>query len=301
MKKVLFNLVNIVGRTLKGRGLRLERFQFLRRIYISTYHKVAPDNVALVQVQNNQMYVNPQDEPLGRSLATEGIYEAYETGLFRSVVKGGMTVIDIGANVGYYTLIAAELVGETGKVFAFEPEPGNFDLLSRNVKLNKYSNVDAVQKAVSNCTGSITLYIDRGNFGNRSFAQANILVDGGAVEIESVSLDEFCASHLNGRRLDVLKIDAQGAEGLILMGAKDTLQKYEPTIFMEFEPEMLRNIGTDPLDLLDGFSSIGYQFRLLDYQTKSLLTVNPAGLLDECKKNGYVDLFLEPANARSIV
>jgi FkbM family methyltransferase len=300
MKRVLFNLINAAGRTLRGRGLGLERIPFLRRIYVSTYHKVAPDDVALVQVQNNQMYVNPQDEPLGRSLATEGIYEGYETSLFRSFVKGGMTVIDIGANVGYYTLIAAELVGETGKVFAFEPEPGNFDLLSRNIRLNNYANVDAVQKAVSKGTESITLYIDRGNFGNRSLAKGNILVDGGAVEIETVSLDEFCASHLNGRRLDVLKIDAQGAEGLILMGAKETLKEYAPTIFMEFEPEMLRNIGTDPVDLLDDFSALGYHFRLLDYQTKSLLTLKPADLLEECKKNGYVDLLLEPTTSESI-
>lgn len=301
MKRILFILVNAVGRILKGRGLGLERFQFLRRVYLSTYHKVAPSDVVLVQVQNNQMYVNPKDEPLGRSLATEGIYEAYETTLFRSVVKGGMTVIDIGANVGYYTLIAAELVGETGKVFAFEPEPENFKLLSRNVKLNKYGNVDAVQKAVSNGTDSITLYIDRGNFGNRSLAKGNILVDGGEVEIETVSLDEFCAAHLNGRQLDVLKIDAQGAEGLILTGATEMLQRHAPIIFMEFEPEMLRNMGTDPLDLLRGFSSLGYQFRLLDYRTKSLLTVKSADLLDECRKNGYVDLFLEPVNAPSII
>ena len=293
MKKLLFRLLSICGRQLKGRGLGLERITPLRRLYESTYHKVAPDEVSLVQVQNHQMFVNPKDEPLGRSLATQGIYEAYETHLFRSVVKEGMTVVDIGANVGYYTLLAAELVGINGRVFAFEPDPGNYELLKKNVELNRYSNVETRKKAMSDRTGSVTLYVDGANFGNRSFAKRNIVVDGGAFDAQTTTLDEFCADYMGDRQIDVLKIDAQGAEGLILKGAVITLSKSTPKVFMEFEPEMLRNLGTDPLGLLRDFRALGYSFRVMNYETKTLEVVEGDELLNRCARSGYVDLLLE--------
>lgn len=298
MKNLVFSLINKIGRTLRGRGLGLENLTLLRRAYETIYHRVAPKETILVTVQNNQMYVNPQDEPLGRSLASQGVYEAYETKLFRSIVKEGMTVVDIGANVGYYTLIAAELVGESGKVFAFEPESGNYELLKRNVALNGYLNVETVDRAVSNRTGTVKLYIDKRNYGNRSLAKKNIVVEGGAVDAHTVSLDEFCETHLEGRQIDVLKIDAQGAEGLILEGAQNTLKNQVPKLFMEFEPEMLRNLGTDPLDLIRDFFDIGYDFKLLDYGTQTLRKIAPSHLLKECSKNGYVDLYLEKRSVR---
>jgi FkbM family methyltransferase len=89
-----------------------------------------------------------------------------------------MTVVDIGANIGYYSLIAAEPIGTDGKVYAFEPDPDNYALLVRNVELNGYRNVETVEKAVSSESGFVTLYIDRSNFGNRSLGKNNILDDG---------------------------------------------------------------------------------------------------------------------------
>lgn len=293
MKNIVFNVLNALGHRLAGSGLGLERRRSLQRVYESVYRKVAPTDVTLVKVQNHKMYVNPRDLPLGRSLATLGIYEALETHLFRSLLHPGMTIVDIGANVGYYTLIAAELVANEGKVYAFEPDPTNYELLNRNVELNGYQNVETVQRAVSDSSGTVTLYIDKTNFGNRSMGKSNIVDDGGEVEVVTVSLDDFFESKMGGCRVDVLKIDAQGAEGLIFNGARNTLRRHSPKIFMEFEPDMLRNLGTDPIALLQQFASLGYECSLIDYDIKSLRQIALDRLLDECKKNGYVDLFLE--------
>jgi FkbM family methyltransferase len=204
-----------------------------------------------------------------------------------------MFVVDIGANIGYYSLMAAQLVGEEGRVFAFEPDPKNFELLSRNLELNGYRNVVAVQKAVSNTSGIVTLYIDETNFGNRSFGEKNIVNDGGAVETQTVSFDEFYESEMHGARIDVLKIDAQGAEGLIFEGARKTLTNQTPRIFMEFEPDMLLNLGTNPIGLLLQFANVGYNIKLIDYVTKMLRPVSNDDLLELCSKYGYVDLFME--------
>ena len=79
-----------------------------------------------------------------------------------------MTAVDVGANLGYYTLLFAELVGPKGQVYAFEPVPYNASLLNRSVRANGYTNVIAVAKAVSNATGATTLHLNAGNFGNHT-------------------------------------------------------------------------------------------------------------------------------------
>lgn len=97
------------------------------------------------EVQGHKMFLDSKDS---LRLSIHGIYEPLETELAKKEVKKGNVVLDIGANIGYYTLIFAKLVGEDGKVFAFEPDPTNFALLKKNVEMNGYKNVMFVQKAV---------------------------------------------------------------------------------------------------------------------------------------------------------
>jgi len=87
------------------------------------------------------MYIDSRDTTVGTSLLKWGFFEKYETKLFKKSIKRGMVVLDIGANIGYYTLLAARLVGDEGKVFAFEPDPYNYSLLRKNIEANRYNNV----------------------------------------------------------------------------------------------------------------------------------------------------------------
>ena len=112
-----------------------------------------------------------------------GVYEPLETRIFKRLINRNDVVFDVGANIGYYTLIATKLVGEKGRVFAFEPEPTNFSLLEKNVKLNGYKNVVLMQKAVLNKTGKTKLYLHRtagGHSKTQSFTSN--------IEVETVSL-----------------------------------------------------------------------------------------------------------------
>ena len=90
----------------------------------------------------------------------DGVNEKYETELFKKMVQDGMVVVDIGANIGYYTLIAAKLVGNKGIVYAFEPEPSNYELLCQNIAINGYTNVVPIEKAVSKTSGKTKLYVN---------------------------------------------------------------------------------------------------------------------------------------------
>jgi len=98
-----------------------------------------------IHVMGHKMYL-AQNRYVSKQLVRHGIHEKNETNLVKSKIKEGEIVVDIGANIGYYTLIFAKLVGTSGKVFAFEPEPHNFHLLQKNLKANSYQNVTIEKK-----------------------------------------------------------------------------------------------------------------------------------------------------------
>lgn len=143
MKKILVQCYRIIRPLLIGYGIgRLYPIQYLL--------KQLKSNFAVVQ--GHKMFLDSKDS-LGLSL--KGVHEEFETELVKRMIKRGDVVLDIGANIGYYTLIFAKIVGEDGKVFAFEPDPTNFALLKRNVEINGYKNILLVQKAVSNKSGKL--------------------------------------------------------------------------------------------------------------------------------------------------
>ncbi len=177
----------------------------------------------------------------------------------RRLIRPGMTVIDIGAHIGYYTRIFSELVGPTGRVLAFEAEPENFNLLRAHVSGAKYRNVEVLPYAVADRAGKLLLHLSPGHT-NHS------LVDGytdskGANEVETVPLDPFLA----GRgidRVDFVKIDVEGAEPLVLAGMRETIAR-SPHLAMlvELNPIALRAGGNEPDALARSLENAG--FRLL--------------------------------------
>ncbi len=192
-----------------------------------------------------RMYLDPTDTVLSRMILAYGDWEARETAWFLRTVKRGDTIVDAGANVGYYTIIGSRLVGDRGKVYAFEPDPTNFELLRKNVKLNGLTNVVLERKALSNRKGTVKLYIATENKGDHRIYQP----EGESrlsVDVEAVRLDEYFQDRKPG--IDFIKIDTQGAEGLILEGMKGLLEGRTdgPTIFMELWPHALKEMGTDP-------------------------------------------------------
>lgn len=203
-------------------------------------------------------------------------YERAETKLVRSEVNKGDIVLDIGANIGFYTLIFAELVGEEGKVFAFEPDPDNFDLLRKNVRVNSYKNVVLVQKAASNKTGKLKLYLSEDNKGDHRIYDPH---DGRRfIEIESVQLDDYFRNY--DSKIDFVKMDIQGAEGLVLQGMANLLEKNKNmTILTEFSPMALKGAGTDPKQYLRLLTENGFILYHISEEKERLESVNIAQLL----------------------
>jgi FkbM family methyltransferase len=168
-----------------------------------------------------------------------------------------MTIVDIGANIGYYTLLAAKLVGDKGRVFAFEPEPQNYALLVRNIELNRCMNVVPVRKAVSSKTGQADLFLNR-ETGAHGFLpdRENVI---GVTTVETVSLDEY----FKGREcpIDVIKIDVEGSETEVLRGMSRIIKENDSLkMFTEFWPWGLQKSAFSPGEYWGKLVESGFKF-----------------------------------------
>ena len=226
MKKSIFLLFVKVLNSLSGKGV--ERFLVIPGVFSickSIYRLVKPKGTILINIQGNKMYTNGGDEGVAPILLMAGCYEKYETKLFKNLIRPGMVVLDIGAHIGYYSLIAAKLVGTGGKVYVFEPEPNNYGFLVENIKIDDYSNIIPTQKAISNKTETIKLFTDKVNLGNPSLSESNVSEKDGFVEIKTITLDKFFENSAKNSNINFIKMDAQGAEGLIIEGGRKDIEK----------------------------------------------------------------------------
>ena len=185
-------------------------------------------------------------------------YEPDTTRLFQRLLRPDMTVVDIGAHRGFFSLISASRVGSGGRVYSFEPHPGNFEALQRNIQLNGYKNITAVRKAVADKTGVMKLFVNpKGSDRHSLYAREN--VEGlNNPEVETTTLDEFLQT-LNWPCVDLVKMDIEGAEPAAFAGMRQALEKCRIRfVVAEFSPPLLKAGGFDPLGFLQEVSNIGF-------------------------------------------
>jgi FkbM family methyltransferase len=189
-----------------------------------------------------------------------GAYEEQTVRWFRGALRPGMTVLDVGAHVGQYTLVAASDVGAKGRVHAFEPNPGTFKRLSANIELNGYQHVEAHPVALSDAAGAATLYVPKhDNIGEASLQPCQDGMD--QTSVRTTTLDEWVkTADLGSRpRIDLMKIDVQGFEAKVIQGGRETLSRFRPTIVCEFEERWLHASGTSSVDLKRVLFELGYE------------------------------------------
>ena len=152
-----------------------------------------------------------------------GTYEPEQTRLFRTHVTPGATVLDVGAHVGYYTVLSAVLTGPAGKVVSFEPNPVNHGFLRRHVQVNGLTNVTIENAAVSDREGTAAFAFGSGSGTGR-------LDEAGAIQVRTLRLDDFCRER--DVRPGIVKVDVEGAELSVLRGAEMTISEHHPVIFL---------------------------------------------------------------------
>ena len=183
------------------------------------------DSTALTRtVFGHKLYVDTRDISLAPHLLLDGEWEMWITRVFRELVRPGMTVVDIGANVGWYTLLAAHDAGPGGRVVAFEANPRLAQLVRRSVAVNGFSATTVVEAtAVADRSGEVTLHVLAEHHGSSSIEKDFLAFHDSheTLTVPATTLDAYVAAH--GLQIDLLKIDAEGAEPLIVRGARETI------------------------------------------------------------------------------
>jgi len=222
-----------------------------------------------VTVNGRRMFVDLWDSAVSTHLFVSKTWEPEETRLVSSLLREGDVFVDVGANVGYFTLVASDAVGKSGKVFAFEPEPKNFSLLRKNVQVNKCVNARCEQKAVNGTDHPVELYLSSFNYGDHRIFQSHDDEDynrgrqRARTQVEGVTLDSYFAP---GTRVDFIKMDVQGAEYFALQGMKRVLRdNLDVVLMMEFWPHGLKEAGVEPSRLLEEIEDLGF----VSYKTHS--------------------------------
>jgi FkbM family methyltransferase len=193
-----------------------------------------------------------------------GTYERQQTALFEAHVRPGMTVLDVGAHVGYYTLLAATLAGSAGRVVAFEPNPANARFLRRHATINGLCNVEVVEAGVADGEGTARFDLGSGSGTGR-------LSQGGEIEVRTVGLDQFCAER--GLEPAVVKIDVEGGELDVLRGATRLLTESRPVVFLSTHGDRVHHACIEHL------RAVGYAVAPIgggDLETATELLCGPA-------------------------
>ncbi|GBU08602.1 methyltransferase [Bacteroidales bacterium] len=200
------------------------------------------------------------------SVLSRYIYEGFEedeTIFVQRYLSSGDTFFDIGANVGLFSLLAAPIVGEQGKIYAFEPTPKTFDRLCENIDLNSFKAIKPIQVGLSDSKGKLSFNISTTGFDAwNSFAKLENLKGGQTIDVQTTSLDDFIADNaIETSEIKLIKIDVEGWELNVLKGAKNLLQSIEaPVLMLEFTESNAFSAGCYCGEIYDFVEDFGYKW-----------------------------------------
>jgi FkbM family methyltransferase len=194
-----------------------------------------------------------------------GIDEPREERLFRRLVPKDGVVIDVGANIGQYTLLAAMQTGSGGRVYAFEPDPLNAGALERSISRNGFGErVDLLRFAVADRSGEAILRVRADRTRSHLLRDEVTCRQSDAISVRTITLDEF-AEERGLDRLDVVKVDAEGADLAVLRGAEHAIRRFRPGLLMvEHDPDSLLAYGERPEALPAFVEALGYNHRFVN-------------------------------------
>lgn len=241
------------------------------------------------------------DRYIGQRIALEK-YEPYETQLILRQAKGGDVVVDVGANIGYYTVLLADKVGKNGKVYAFEPDITNFEILVKNIKENGLENVVAVNAGIGSKSETKILYKSEENLGDHKLYDQNLPVDkstsslknGRSLKTETVKIINL-DKYFGNKKIDLLKIDTQGWEPEVIGGAKKIIKRDKPVMFLEYSPASYKVAKLDGKKMMENLRKIYPKIWWIDEWLYLYKNLSQEKIDKICKTNetSYADLWMK--------
>lgn len=210
------------------------------------------------------------------------LVEATSIQSLKGYVKPNEVIIDVGANVGFFTTRFAQWVSNGGFVIAVEPETSNFRQLLRNLdKSGTRSQVRAVQGVVAERCGTLKLAVNPVHPGDHKISSEGI-------DVAAFTIDGLVQKESAGR-VCLMKIDVQGAEERVLSGAQETIQRDHPAIYLELDDEALRRMGSSAERVVSRLVSLGYILLQLGKKS-SVRPITAAEAIQKCRNGQYMDL-----------
>lgn len=238
------------------------------------YFYLEPD-VALARLTDgHHIFVDPKDQTTSTHLIANGYWEQWIHHVVCRLVSPGDRIVEVGANLGYYTISMALLAGPTGRVTAFEGNPRLCGLIRRTMEFNGYSSrVEVRNQAATDVSGPITFSVSRTNSGggHATAHPGHPTQDMEQIEVEGVRLDDV----IDGE-IDFLRMDAEGSEPRILRGAERLLQNPSVTVVMEWDVFQMASRASVP-DLVAWLTSLGFRFWRIE-QSTVLTAIEPSEL-----------------------
>jgi FkbM family methyltransferase len=241
-----------------------------------------------------------EDKFVSQTIRATGIWEPYETSLLFELLQPCSVFVDVGANIGYFTVLAASIVGEGGKVFAFEPDPDNIRLLRASVELNKFqSQVESVEVGLSNTAMAGRLYLSEDNLGDHQIFAGEEGRD--SLPITLYNGSDYLRPRLT--KLDLLKVDTQGSEFQVIAGLMPLLRQLPciPRIIIELTPYSLRQAGASGRQLIELLATLEQSFWIIDHIEHRLVESSTAQLalwcdnVDACAGDeGFMNILIGP-------
>lgn len=219
---------------------------------------MSENNITSITIVNDISVVVPDSPQYMTTYILQEQHDWFEDEIkfIRSYIKPGMNIIDIGANYGLYTLTFASIIGDTGRIWAFEPTKFTSICLNKSISENKFKNINLIQSGLSNRLGKAKLYVSPNSEVNSLSKEATSTDQ--FEEISLLTLDN-CMHKFKWGRIDFIKLDAEGEEMNILRKGETTLSSLSPLIM--FELAHGKNFN---LPLIDRFKNMGYEsYRLL--------------------------------------
>lgn len=236
----------------------------------SPFHvRLSPDDVTYVPVGGIEVALDRADGSVSAPIIASGEWEPHVERVLRAHLAPGSVFVDIGANVGWHSALAASVVGDSGSVYAIEPNPDNARLIAHTIERNGLQQVHLLPIALSDEIGFAKFRSAIGSNGGFAGEDGRSIIDPSATIVPTIPLDDLDIPHV-----DVIKIDVEGAEPMVLRGATATIERDRPVIVFEFSCEMTQRVaGVGPREHFAVFESYGYELSIIDQRGGGLVPV----------------------------
>ncbi len=210
------------------------------------------------------------------SILSKVIYYGFEKDeimFVQEYLKKGDYFLDIGSNIGLFSLYASKIVGESGRVFAFEPALKTYTRLQKNIAINNLNNITANRLGVSDKKGTLQLNVsENGHDAWNSFAEIDSSYYSGKESVEVVTIDDYLKEfNVDAKKIKIMKVDVEGWEVQVLKGAADFLKNYSPILMVEFTEQNSLAAGHCCHVLYDVAVNLGYKWYTFDSKEKKLI------------------------------